>query len=205
MNYKPVPDIYNDLYQILTNRQFLEMDGLGNEIPFFIQPYDPKHHLEMIKVIGQLKTRLENEGIRIVHINLYNISIELIKERGIWEEILTMEESITKAELKELLQGILDPESHIIRAISEKIEGAEEMSEKGVDICFLSGVGEVFPYIRSHTILNNLQSTIKNQPLVMFFPGRYRHSLESGASLDLFDMLHDDKYYRAFNLDKMQT
>ena len=34
----------------------------------------------------------------------------------------------------------------------------------------------------------------------MFFPGEYSHSLEKGASLDLFGRLHDDKYYRAFNI-----
>ena len=65
---------------------------------------------------------------------------------------------------------------------------------------FITGVGEVFPYIRSHTVLNNLQSTAKDQPTVMFFPGEYKHSLEEGASLDLFGILHDDKYYRAFNI-----
>jgi len=48
--------------------------------------------------------------------------------------------------------------------------------------------------------LNNLQSTAKEKPTVMFFPGAYTHSLESGASLDLFGRLHDDKYYRAFNI-----
>jgi len=67
-------------------------------------------------------------------------------------------------------------------------------------VIFLSGVGEVFPYIRSHNVLNNLQSTAKDKPTVMFFPGAYTHSLESGASLDLFGRLHDDKYYRAFNI-----
>jgi len=35
---------------------------------------------------------------------------------------------------------------------------------------------------------------------VMFFPGTYTQSLESGASLDLFGRLDHDKYYRAFNI-----
>jgi Domain of unknown function (DUF1788) len=35
---------------------------------------------------------------------------------------------------------------------------------------------------------------------VMFFPGTYTHAVASGASLNLFDRLHDDKYYRAFNI-----
>jgi hypothetical protein len=39
----------------------------------------------------------------------------------------------------------------------------------------------------------------------MFFPGEYRHSLEQGASLELFERLHDDKYYRAFNIYETQV
>lgn len=34
----------------------------------------------------------------------------------------------------------------------------------------------------------------------MFFPGKYTHALATGASLELFGLLHDDKYYRAFNI-----
>ena len=74
------------------------------------------------------------------------------------------------------------------------------MQDAEFDVMFITGVGEVFPYIRSHNVLNNLQSTAKDKPTVMFFPGAYTHSLETGASLDLFGRLHDDKYYRAFNI-----
>jgi hypothetical protein len=49
-------------------------------------------------------------------------------------------------------------------------------------------------------VLNNLQSTAKDKPTVLFFPGSYTHALATGASLDLFGRLHDDKYYRAFNI-----
>ena len=105
-----------------------------------------------------------------------------------------MEESISKDQLKELLQGVLDPETHLVPAIAAKL------AKNDFDVLFLSGVGEVFPYIRSHNVLNNLQSTAKEKPTVMFFPGGYTHSLESGASLELFGRLHDDKYYRAFNI-----
>jgi hypothetical protein len=97
-------------------------------------------------------------------------------------------------EVKELLQGVLDPETHLVPAIAAK------MAEADFDVLFLSGVGEVFPYIRSHNVLSNLQSTAKDKPTVMFFPGAYTHSLEFGASLDLFEKFRDDKYYRAFNI-----
>lgn len=60
-------------------------------------------------------------------------------------------------------------------------------------------------YIRSHRVLNNLQVTAAAHPTVMFFPGVYTQSLEKGASLDLFGRLHDDKYYRAFNIYHCET
>ena len=36
------------------------------------------------------------------------------------------------------------------------------MAESDFDVMFITGVGEVFPYIRSHNVLNNLQSTAKD-------------------------------------------
>ena len=74
------------------------------------------------------------------------------------------------------------------------------MAEEEFDVMFIGGVGEVFPFIRSHNVLNNLQKAAKLKPTVMFFPGEYTHSLEGGAALELFGRLRDDKYYRAFNI-----
>ena len=137
---------------------------------------------------------ITHQGVEVLTINLYDLSIALLKDRGIWDQIIEMEQSITKDELKELLQGVLDPEAYLIPAIAEKLNNSE------FDVLFLTGVGEVFPYIRSHNVLNNLQSTAKHKPTVIFFPGAYSYSVEAGSSLDLFDRLHDDKYYRAFNI-----
>jgi hypothetical protein len=132
--------------------------------------------------------------VRVLEIDLYDLSIEMLRQRGIWEQVIEVEPSQPKDALKELLQGVLDPEKHLIPAMAARLSGTE------FDVLFLCGVGEVFPYVRSHNVLNNLQSTAKEKPTVMFFPGTYTHSLASGASLDLFGRLHDDKYYRAFNI-----
>jgi len=189
-----VQDRFKHLLSVVSSPRFLGKQGLGNEVPFFICPYKPEDAVEMERIQRQLVNRLSQDGVRILEINLYDLSIEILKERDIWSRILAMEASISKTHLKELLQGVLDPEAHLIPAISKK------MALSGFDVLFLSGVGEVFPYIRSHNVLNNLQSTAKEKPTVMFFPGAFTHSLESGASLDLFGRLHDDKYYRAFNI-----
>jgi len=163
-------------------------------VPFFICPYSPQNALEVEKHKRVLLKKLGEAGVRVLEMNLYDLSIGLLKERGIWDQVLVKETSVSKGELKELLQNVLDPKEHLVPAI------AVRLAEEPHDVFFLSGVGEVFPYIRSHNILNNLQSTAKDRPTVMFFPGEYTHSLESGASLDLFGRLRDDKYYRAFNI-----
>ncbi len=190
----PMQDRYQHLFAVISGQRFLKKQGLGNEVPFFICPYEPERSVEMERLQRQLFNRLDQAGVRILEINLYDLSIEILKDRDIWEQIREMEESISKDQLKELLQGVLDPETHLVPAIATKL------AKNDFDVLFLSGVGEVFPYIRSHNVLNNLQSTAKEKPTVMFFPGGYTHSLESGASLELFGRLHDDKYYRAFNI-----
>ncbi len=191
---RPLPERYDHLLTAISSQRFQDMQGLGNEVPFFICPFRIQEHEEMDKLIGQLENQLMNTGIRILNVNLYDLSIMLLKQRGIWTRILEAEEDMTKAELKELLQSVLDPEQHLIPAIVERME------EDEFDTLFITGVGKVFPYIRSHTVLNNLQSKAKDKPTIMFFPGEYKQSREKGASLDLFGRLHDDKYYRAFNI-----
>ncbi|MGB1249102.1 MAG: DUF1788 domain-containing protein [Candidatus Promineifilaceae bacterium] len=190
----PIDDRFNHLLTVLKSERFLKKQGLGNEVPFFICPYAPQEQNDMAEIQGHLQKQLAQRGIRVLAINLYNLSIELLKGRGIWDRILQIEPTVDRDRLLELLQSTLDPETHLVPAIAAK------MQDEAFDILFVSGVGEVFPYIRSHNVLNNLQRVAKEQPTVMFFPGDYIQTVASGASLRLFGRLHDDKYYRAFNI-----
>jgi hypothetical protein len=190
----PINTRFDHLKKVLSSERFQKKQGLGNEVPFFICPYLPRDDIEMKRMQKQLVQSLRNDGLQILLIDLYDLSIELLKKRGIWDQILKLETKKTKDQIKGLLQNTLDPENHLVPAIAEK------MQAQRFDVMFISGVGEVFPYIRSHNILNNLQIVAKEQPTLMFFPGAYIHSLEGGASLDLFGVMPDDKYYRAFNI-----
>lgn len=191
---KPMQDRFQHLFAVISGQRFLNKQGLGNEVPFFICPYKPEEAVEMERLQRQLVNRLEQVGVRILEINLYDLSIEILMKEGDFEWLIENEQGLSKVKLREELQGILDIETALIPAIAAKL------AKTDFEVLFLGGVGEVFPYIRSHNVLNNLQSTAKEKPTVMFFPGAYTHSLESGASLDLFGRLHDDKYYRAFNI-----
>lgn len=187
-------DTYDRMLSLVKSERFLKMQGLGNEVPFFICPYPPKVAVKMERMRENLVNKLGQGGVRILEINLYDLSIELLKAEGDWEYYLENESTMTKDKVLEDMQTILDVETALVPAIAQRI------NEEDYDVLFISGIGEVFPFVRSHNLLTNLQSKAKSQPTVMFFPGAYTHSLESGASLDLFEILHDDNYYRAFNI-----
>ena len=181
------------LFAVLSGRRFLQMEGLSNEVPFFIYPYEPEDALEVAKSKKRIKNRLSNKGIVVREVNLYDLSVEILKERGVWERLLALEPEQDKDDFRELLQGLLDPQQHLAPAIRAKLDG-------DFDIFFLTGIGEVFPYIRSHNVLNNLQSVVTGKPMLMFFPGRYEQSATLGSSLVLFARFKDDQYYRAKNI-----
>lgn len=182
------------LFAVLSGSRFLRMEGLSNEVPFFIYPYDAEDALAVADSKRRIKRRLANKGIEVREVNLYDLTVEILKERGVWERLISLEPEQDKAEFRELLQGMLDPQLHIAPAIREKI------ADGAFDIFFLTGIGEVFPYIRSHNVLNNLQSVVAGKPMLMFFPGRYEQSNTLGSSLVLFGRLMDDQYYRAKNI-----
>ena len=183
-------DLFEHLNKVIASKWFLDKQGLNNEIPFFICPFKPEYQVQMDKLITQLINKLENSGVKVLKADLFKLSIEILKQKNLLQPSLKLE----KNKLITALRNVLDPQNHLIPKIKEIA------SNQAFDVLFITGVGEVFPFIRSHNVLNNLQSAIKKQPTVMFFPGSYQHELATGASLDLFGKLTDDKYYRAYNI-----
>jgi len=194
INARNLQECQEHLLKVTSSRGFLGNEGLSNEVPFHICPYETFIQKDITQLVKQLRNDLEDKQIKVLEINLYDLVIELLKREGDWDWVLENEPTMTRERLKEELQGILDVETIITPEI------AQRMAADQYEVMLLTGIGEVFPYIRSHNVLNNLQKKAKDKPTLMFFPGEYQHSLESGASLVLFGNLQDDKYYRAFNI-----
>lgn len=180
---------FEHLYQVISNQEFLRMESLGGEIPFFIAAFDPKQHNDVERAIRKLKNKLDTNGISVLELNLYDIALELLND-GLGEgEIFELEKTMDKREFKQALQSTLDINEVLIPKIKNMIENSS------AKVYFLTGIGLVFPFIRSHNVLNNLQNIAKKAPTVAFFAGDY-----NGYSLELFGLMKDDNYYRAFNI-----
>lgn len=171
---------------------FFEGRQLGNELNFHIFDYDPKDEMLVRDYIEFIKRKLNkaHEPHHIIEINLYQAIIDILNEKGFLEKNFEFEEKKgsefvfdkTRKALRLTLNNDL-----LVNYIKEKV-GPNH-------IVFITGVGQAYPIIRSHSILNNLHHVLDQNPLVMFFPGRY-----DGQSLSLFNLIKDDNYYRAFRL-----
>ena len=182
------------LFKVISSQRFLAKEGLGNEVPFFICPFGAEDGLAMVEDRKDLIARLGHEGVQVLDVDLYDLSLEILAERDVLEQLIEVEPDTDKSELKEMLQGVLDPEAHLIPKIGAKIAASN------YDVVFLSGVGEVYPYLRASLILESMQMVAKNSPLLIFYPGRYQSQIGQMTALHLFGALPPDRYYRARNI-----
>lgn len=176
----------------ITDPSFKENKGLGNEVGYHIFDYDPEQEMIVRKHIEFIKKHLNSGASNqvIKEFDLYEMVLEILDQKGYLEKNFTLEErrgseyvlNATRKSLRLTLDNDL-----MIKYIADRIQDHE--------IIFITGVGKVFPIVRSHVVLNNLFKAVGQVPVVMFFPGRY-----DGQELRLFGEIKDDNYYRAFQL-----
>lgn len=180
------------VYNVLRSERFLRMEGLSKEVPFFIYHFPPAWAVEVEGLRDRVTTKLcTDDGLSVVDVNLYDLAIQLLQERGVWERVLALEPEMEKEEFRETLQGMLDPHDHLAPAIRARLDAEPS------DIVFLTGLGEVFPFIRTHTVLENLQSVVTGRPMLAWFPGTYEFTQAHGHQLRALNLTASDSYYRA--------
>ena len=189
-----VTEKFSHLFDVISSQRFLSKESLGGEIPFFIAAYEAEQELEVSDSIKRLMKKLDTAGVPVLEINLYDLVCEILEEKGGMERMFLVEKKKSKDKFLRALQSSLNIHQVLMPRIEEKIKKAD------AKVYFLTGIGLVFPFIRSHNVLNNLQNIAKEAPTVAFFPGDY-----NGHSLNLFGLLKDDNYYRAFNIDKIEA
>lgn len=176
----------------ITDKDFLKNKGLGNEVGYYIFDYSPKDELYIRSHIAYLKEKINksNSGIKIIEFDLYNIVINVLKERGYLQKCFDFEKSKGIDYTFEAIIKMLRLTNKSNLLVNHLVENTPENS-----VVFITGVGKCFPFVRSHNVLNNLHQVLDSVPVVMFFPGEY-----SGQDLQLFGTIKDDNYYRAFKL-----
>lgn len=192
MAERPLNERFIDLEDRMISVEALTRYGTANDLRFYIFDYVPSDELLVRKETKKLKDR----NPAIVEFDLYEMMLQIIEDEGYMEDVIRMEKDYDKdLLLREVFQTLLSVEEEE-NAFLDKFK--EDIADDGNSIVLITGVGKAFPVVRSHTILNNLQSIFRRNPVVMMYPGRYE--IKEKMTLRLFERLDDDNYYRAFPL-----
>ena len=176
----------------ISDEDFLANRGVANEVRDYVFDYEPCDELIIRDKVEALKKKnnVDADGFQIVEYDLYEMIIEILEKKGYLEKCIQFEEQ----------KGM----EYVYKAVTKmlKLTGDDNLIVNHIlnntpknAVVFLTGVGKVFPFVRSHNVLNNLHQVLDSVPVVMFYPGTW-----NGQSLSLFGTIADGNYYRAFPL-----
>ena len=176
----------DNLKALIQTSDFLRGKWLVYEVNIRIFCYEASEEL----VVQQFLSRLMSDqsiGCRLIECNLYRVFLDVCADLDILDAVPEMEDTDGSIFLLEQLHSAVGEGEFI-----EKIQYSPH--EMG-DVLLLTGVGDVFPFMRVHTLLEALQPYFSDVPILVMYPGEF-----DGHQLRLFGRLQPSDYYRAFNV-----
>jgi hypothetical protein len=174
------------LKEEIQKEDFLEGKGLSNEVNTRIFCYEPQDEMIVRHFVGQMITD-QSLVCHLVERNLYQTFLEICDEKKITKTAPSMEEKKGKDYLIQQIQRFANNKSFVAKM-------QYELHEPG-DVLLITGVGEVYPFMRIHSLLEALHTAFSDIPILVMYPGKY-----DGRFVRLFDKLDPNPYYRAFNI-----
>ena len=180
------------IWDRISDQDFLANRGVANEVRYYVFDYEPCDELIIRDKIKALKKQNnpDADGFQIIEFDLYEMVISILEEKGYIDKCVKFEEQKGMEYLYTAVTKMLRLTNDDNLIVNRILESTPENA-----VVFLTGVGKVFPLVRSHNVLNNLHQVLDSVPVVMFYPGTW-----NGQSLSLFGTITDGNYYRAFPL-----
>ena len=180
------------IWDRISDEDFLANRGVANEVRYYVFDYEPCDELIVRDKIKSLKKQNnpDSDGFQIIEYDLYEMVIKILEEKGYIDKCIKFEEEKGMDYLYTAVTKMLRLTNDDNLIVTKILESTPKDA-----VVFLTGVGKVFPFVRSHNVLNNLHQVLDSVPVVMFYPGTW-----NGQSLSLFGTITDGNYYRAFPL-----
>lgn len=187
-------DRLDEMEKIITHPEFFKNDGRANEVNYWVFDYPAEKELEVRASVKRLvkKNSLGYSSYKLIEYDIYDFVIDALEKEGYLEATYELEKNMGMDIVIESIFDLLEfneKDNWFIRHVKDNTPDNA--------VVLLTGVGKIFPILRSHKILNNLSMAFRAVPVILFFPGIYDEQ-----SLQLFGVLKDDNYYRAFRLVK---
>ena len=176
----------------LSEEAFLTNKGLSNEVGIHVFCYDPKEEMAVRHFTEKLMFD-QSLNCHLIEYNLYKVFLSICDDRHLTNRCAGVEEKKGKKFLLDQLLGDTRKEGPAgVKAFIKKME--YEPHQPG-DVILITGVGEAFPFIRLHSLLEAMQAPFFDVPVLAMYPGTF-----DGRYVKLFDKLEPNPYYRAFNV-----
>lgn len=191
----PLKKKFQDLREKIQTQSFQENRGLSNEVGYYIFDYDPEKELYVRGEIGDIirQEKAAPTGVTIQVFDLFTIMLTIVDQFGYREAFIDLEKSNGITQVIDWMNNIMEMnEEHnlVVQYISD------HLNKDGPTIVFITGVGQAYPIIRAHKVLNTMTQVIDQIPVMMFYPGNY-----NSVRLQAFGELQEDNYYRAFHFE----
>ncbi|MBM7709399.1 DUF1788 domain-containing protein [Enterococcus lemanii] len=193
---KPIQQRLRHLKETINSDDFLANKGLGNEVGYYIFDYNPKDELLVREYVRNLSKNNspQLDGYTIQVFNLYELMMNYIEDKGYTKAVAKMEEKhdifFVASRINRLLkmEDFDDTEMYFTKYITERV----------VDntVVILTGMGEIYPLVRAHSVLNKMHLVFTKSPVIMMYPGEYDR-----LRLTILETKKDNNYYRAFRID----
>ena len=179
----------------INSSDFLSNTGLGNEVGYHIFDYNPKDELLVREHIKNLenKNTPEVDGYTLQVFDLYKIMMEYIEAEGYLDVISGWEKKHNIMFVATRINRLLKMEEFD----DSQMFFTNYIQNRVVDnaVVILTGIGEIYPLVRAHSILNKMHLVYTERTVVMMYPGEYNR-----LKLTILETNRDTNYYRAFRI-----
>lgn len=169
--------------EIFANSNYISEIKSKNKLNFMIFTYDPKDEVLVDYYARNLKANF-TEVVNPVVYNLYDVFISICRDLDILD-------SVTDYETSEGSRSLLNVIYKTV-SVDDFVNKMSYSPHNDSDVVVIYGVGDVFPFLRLHVLLESMHTNFSDVPVLIFYPGEF-----SGYQLKLFNKLTPSDYYRA--------
>ena len=172
--------------ELLKDPDFLEGNGLSNEVNIRMFCYEAKDEMRIRHFVEQIMAD-QTLPCHLIENNLYEVFLQCCEDKRILSRIADQEKKRGKDQLLKMIEKSITVHTYVDKICNKEPEIG--------DVLLLTGVGDIFPFIRIHMLLEALQPRVGGIPILVMYPGTF-----DGRHVKLFDRLKPNPYYRAFNV-----
>ena len=146
---KSLDERLSEAESIIRQPSFLENKGLGNEVGYYVFDYPAEQELIVRNRIADMKAKYNVPGnsFQIVEYDLYDMVIDILIEKGYLEKCFEFEK-------RKGFERITKSVGNMLRISADDSLIVQRIRDNTPDRCvvFLTGVGKIYPILRSHKI-----------------------------------------------------